>query len=67
MLDRSAARAPTELVALRSQLDEAQQDLEAERARVQKFRAAIVRHLGRGCRSQSLRTLLAEDDDRERA
>lgn len=64
-MDRSQVRAPSGSDALRSALDEAQRELSAERARAQKFRAAIAQHLGKGCRSQSLRTLLLEDDQRD--
>jgi hypothetical protein len=64
-MHRSETRAPSELDALRSELDEAQRELRAERARAKAFRAAIAQHLGKGCRSQSLRTLLMEDDERD--
>jgi hypothetical protein len=57
--------APSELNALRFEFDQVQGELRAERARVERFRAAIAQHLGKGCRSQSLRTLLAEEDDRD--
>ena len=64
-LDLPEARAPSGSDALRSAFDEAQRQLGAERARAQKFRAAIAQHLGKGCRSQSLRLLLLEDDQRD--
>ena len=62
MADRMESREPTELDDLRSELEDVQQELRAERARVMRYRVVIEQHLAKGCPSRSLRTLLLDTD-----
>lgn len=62
MADRLESRGSTELVALRSELEDVQRELRAEQARLMRFRVVIGQHLAKGCPSRSLRTLLLDAD-----
>ena len=62
MADRMDSRGSTELEELRSELEDIQRELGADRARVARYRIVIEQHLAKGCPSRSLRTLLLDAD-----
>ncbi len=63
MLDRhELTHAGHDLGDMQREIDALRRQLMSERRRHLRWRAAIERHLGRGCPSESLRALLLEED-----
>lgn len=62
MLEHAELQASAELTALWSQVEELRMELREERARIERYRAVIERHLDKGCPSRSLRAILLDTE-----